>query len=69
MPPREKTMGWNWEIAAWAVANLVVGDRVGDRVEVLVDQPGWVAVLIREACGAGLLACQGDNSEVIFGIG
>jgi hypothetical protein len=33
MPHRERTMGWNG-FAGWAVADLVVGDRV----EVLVDQ-------------------------------
>jgi hypothetical protein len=39
------------EIAAWAVADLVVGHRV----EVLVDQPGWAVVLLWEAGGAGVL--------------
>jgi hypothetical protein len=64
-PPREKTMGVEREIAGWAVPELVVGNRV----EILVDQPGWVAVLIREAHGAGILACKGDNREVVLGIG
>ena len=35
--------GVEGEIAGWAVADLVVGDRV----EVLVDQPGPVVVLLR----------------------
>jgi hypothetical protein len=47
------------------VADLVVGDRV----EVLVDQPGRVVVLLREAGGAGVLAGQGDNRKVVLGIG
>jgi hypothetical protein len=53
------------EIAGWAVADLVIGDRV----EVLVGQPVWVAVLIRELCGTGILVCQGDNCEIVLGIG
>jgi hypothetical protein len=37
------------EVAAGAMADLVVGDRVK------VDKPGWVLVLLREAGGAGVL--------------
>jgi hypothetical protein len=33
-----------WEVVAWAVADLVIGDRV----EVLVYQPVWVVVLFWE---------------------
>jgi hypothetical protein len=53
------------EVAAGAVSDLVVGDRV----EVLVDQPGWVVVLLWKAGGAGVTVGQGDNVEVIIGIG
>jgi hypothetical protein len=53
------------EVAAWAVADLVVGDRV----EILVNQPGWAAALIRQARGTDILACQGDNREAILGNG
>jgi hypothetical protein len=56
-------MGWNG-FAGWAVADLVVGDRV----EVLVDQPGRVVVLLREAGGVGILAGQGNDCKVVFGI-
>jgi hypothetical protein len=42
---------------------------VGNRVEVLVDQPGRVRVLIRELCGTGILVCQGDDREIVLGIG
>jgi hypothetical protein len=38
------------EIAGWTVADLVIGDRV----QVLVDQPNRVGVLIRELCGTGM---------------
>jgi hypothetical protein len=57
MPPREKTMGWNGRLllGRWRTV-------VGGRVEVLVDQPGRVAVLIRKARGKGILACH-DNRE------
>jgi hypothetical protein len=48
------------EIAAWAAADLVVGDRV----EVLVDQPGGVVVLFWETGGAGILASKGDDCEI-----
>jgi hypothetical protein len=40
------------EVAVRAVPYLMVGDRV----EVLVNQPGWVGVLVREVCGTGVLA-------------
>jgi hypothetical protein len=53
------------EITGSAVADL----EVGDRVEVLVGQPGRVGVLIRELCGTGILVCQGDDCEVVLGIG
>jgi hypothetical protein len=53
------------EIAGWAVADLVIGDRV----EILVDQPGWVGVQIRELCGTGILVCQRDDCEIILDIG
>jgi hypothetical protein len=43
--------GMEWEVAGWAVPDLIVGNRV----EVLVDQRGWVGVLIRELCGTGIL--------------
>ena len=36
--------GVEGEVAGWAVPDLIVGNRV----EVLVDQPGWVGVLIQE---------------------
>jgi hypothetical protein len=45
------------ELAAWAVADVVVGDRV----EVLVDQPGRVLVLVREARVTGVLTGEGDT--------
>jgi hypothetical protein len=45
------------EVIPRAVANLVVGDRV----KVLVDQPGRVIVLLREAGDAGILAGQGKT--------
>jgi hypothetical protein len=57
--------GVEGEIAAWAVADLVVGNRV----EVLVDQPGWIVVLLWETGGAGDFASKGDKREVILGIG
>ncbi|RSH83019.1 hypothetical protein EHS25_005729 [Saitozyma podzolica] len=54
------------EVAGWAVAGLAVGDRV----EILVDQPIWVGGLIWDLRGKGLLfVCQGDNCEIVFGIG
>jgi hypothetical protein len=53
------------EIAGWAVTDLVIGDRV----EVLVGQPRRVGVLIRELCGTGILVCQGDDCEIVLGIG
>jgi hypothetical protein len=49
-------------VAARAVTDLVVGHRV----EVLVGQPGWVVVLLREAGGASVLV---GNCEFILGIG
>jgi hypothetical protein len=52
-------------IAGWALADLVDGNRV----EVLVDQPGLVVVVLREAGGACIRAGQGTNSKVVFGIG
>jgi hypothetical protein len=42
---------------------------LGDRVEILVNQPGWAAALIRQARGTDILACQGDNREAILGNG
>jgi hypothetical protein len=53
------------EVAAWAVADLVVGDRV----EILVNQPGWVVVQLWETGSAGVLASKGDDCEVVLGIG
>ena len=53
------------EVAARAVVDLVVGNRV----EVLVDQPRRVGVLIRELCGTGILVCQRDDRGIILGIG
>jgi hypothetical protein len=59
------------EVATWAVADLVVGDRV----KVLADQPGWVVVVLREAGGtASLLARETTGHtrrwrEVILGVG
>jgi hypothetical protein len=53
------------EVAARAVPELVVSNRV----EVLVGQPRRVAVLIREVCGTGILVCQGDDCEIVLGIG
>jgi hypothetical protein len=53
------------EIAGWAVADVVVGDRV----EVLVDQAGGVVVVLREAGGAGVFGSEGDNCEVILCVG
>jgi hypothetical protein len=47
------------------VADLVVSNRV----EVLVDQLGWVVVLLWEAGGAGVFAGKGDNRGVILGVG
>jgi hypothetical protein len=58
------------EGAARAVLDLVGSSRVGSsRVEVLVDQPVWVGVLIRELCGTGLFVCQRDDCEIVLGIG
>jgi hypothetical protein len=42
---------------------------VGHRVEVLVDQPGRVVVLLREAGGASFLAGQGEDCKVVLCIG
>ena len=53
------------EVACRAVPDLVVSNRV----EVLVDQPGWVGVLVRELCGTGILVCQRDDCEIVLGIG
>jgi hypothetical protein len=50
------------EVAARAVADFVVGDRI----EVLVDQLGWV-VLLGKTGGAGVLASYGDDCKVVFG--
>jgi hypothetical protein len=63
IPPREKTL--ERQIAGWAVADLVVGERV----EELVGQPGWVVFLLRETGGGGILAGQGDSCKVVLGIG
>jgi hypothetical protein len=52
------------EIAGWAVADLVVGNRV----QVLVDQPGRVVFVLREAGGAGVFGSEGDNCEVILSL-
>jgi hypothetical protein len=52
-------------VAAGAVTDLVVGDRV----KVLVDQAGWVVVLLWEAHGARILAGQGNNCEVVHSVG
>jgi hypothetical protein len=53
------------EVAGWAVPDLIVGNRV----EVLVDQPGRVGVLIRELCGTSILVCQRNDREIVLGIG
>jgi hypothetical protein len=54
MPPREETRGRRAEreVAAWAVADLVVGNRVDGPVH----QPGRILVLLREAGGTGVVA-------------
>jgi hypothetical protein len=57
--------GVKGEVAGWAVPDLMVGNRA----EVLVDQPGRVGVLIRELCGTGILVCQRDDREIVLGVG
>jgi hypothetical protein len=53
------------EIVAGAVSDLVVGDHV----EVLVDQPGRVVVLLREGRWTRVFVGEGHNREVIRGVG
>jgi hypothetical protein len=48
-----------------SVADLVISKRV----EVLVEQPDWVVVMVREGGGKGVLAGERDNHEIVFGIG
>jgi hypothetical protein len=45
------------EVAGWAVPDLIIGNRV----EILVDKPGWVGVQVWELCGTSILVCQRDN--------
>jgi hypothetical protein len=53
------------EVVAGTMTDLVVGNRV----EILFDQPGWVVVVIWEAGGAVILAGQRDDGEAIISIG
>jgi hypothetical protein len=51
-------------VDAGAVADLVAGYRV----EELVDQTGWVIILLWEA-GGGVFVGKGDNRDVTLGVG
>jgi hypothetical protein len=65
IPPRERTMGWMGRLPLGRWRNFVVGNRV----EILVDQPGWVVVLLWETGRAGVFASKGDNREIVLGVG
>ena len=45
------------EVAPGSVADLMIGQHV----EILVDQPGWVVVLFGKAGGASVLVGEGHH--------